>query len=66
MFITNKKKRFYFPFLDVDACQVVEANTFEFYYNGVLYEFPFSNPYSSGLKYLYVLKIKNPAAAELN
>jgi len=66
VFITNKKERFYFPFKDVDASQVVEANTFEFYYKGVLYEFPFIYPYTSGLKYLNVLRIKNPSASELN
>ena len=37
-----------------------------FYSYGVLYEFPFINPYTSGLKYLNVLKVKNLAAAELN
>lgn len=66
VFNTNKGKRFYFPFNDVEASQVVEANTFEFYFKGKIFEFPFIQPYTSGLKYLNVLKVKNFAAAELN
>ena len=50
---------------ELSASQVMEANQFEFYFDGSIYVFGFKRPATSGFKYLNILQIQNPAAAEV-
>ena len=54
-----------FPMSELSACQVMEANQFGFYFDGNIFVFGFTRPATSGFKYLNVLQIRNPDAAEV-
>ncbi|MBU8913615.1 MAG: 1-acyl-sn-glycerol-3-phosphate acyltransferase [Spirochaetales bacterium] len=65
VFESPKHGRLVFPMSELSACQVMEANQFEFYFGGNIYVFGFAHPATSGFKYINVLQIRNPDAAEV-
>ncbi|MBN1480652.1 hypothetical protein EH223_21095 [candidate division KSB1 bacterium] len=66
-FVVNNSKgeAITFPIADVEGVQVLLANRFEFYYQGSLYKFEFSNPRCSGYKYMCVIQKIAPEKTEL-
>ena len=54
-----------FPIKDIEGVQVLLANRFEFYYEGSLYKFKFSDPRCSGYKYMCAIQKIAPEKTEL-
>jgi 1-acyl-sn-glycerol-3-phosphate acyltransferase len=54
-----------FPITQVEGVQVLLANQFEFYFQGSLYKFDFSNPRASGYKYMCAIQKIAPEKTEL-
>lgn len=65
IFESRSHERKVFPMSELSACVVMEANQFEFYFDGSIYVFGFARPEASGLKYLNVMQIRNPDGAEV-
>ncbi len=61
----EQRKQVEFPIQNIDGVQVLLANRFEFYFNGSLYKFEFSNPRTSGFKYMWAIQKIAPEKAEL-
>lgn len=62
---TNEGDAKTFPIAEVEGVQVLLANRFEFYYQGSLYKFEFSDPRCSGYKYMCVIQKIAPEKTEL-
>jgi 1-acyl-sn-glycerol-3-phosphate acyltransferase len=63
--IKNEKEEKVFPIDQVDGVQVLLANKFEFYFEGSVYKFSFSNPRCSGYKYMNAIQKIAPEKTEL-
>lgn len=63
--IKNEHEEKVFPIEQVDGVQVLLANQFEFYFEGSVYKFEFSNPRCSGYKYMNAIQKIAPEKTEL-
>lgn len=63
--IVNDTEERIFPIEQIDGVQVLLANQFEFYFEGSVYKFEFSNPRCSGYKYMNAIQKIAPQKTEL-
>lgn len=62
---TDNGKEIHFPLEKVEGVQVLLANKFEFYFDGALYKFKFTDPRTSGYKYMCAVQKLAPEKTEL-
>ena len=63
--LSNSSEERLFPIDKIEGVQVLLANKFEFYYEGSLYKFEFSNTRCSGYKYMCAIQKIAPEKTEL-